>query len=108
MFNEFKDYLLLLSLNVFKKGENVTYLGQYDLIVIFLTQFVTDGEFVGSLHRLVEITTKPTEILLVLTEKFSHVIQCLHTSDCADIVELPDSIANHCTHVVISRCLTLE
>ena len=66
MFDEFLNYLLLLSLNVFEKGEDVTYLGQYDLIVILLTQFVTDSEFVGSLHRLVEITTKPAEILLVL------------------------------------------
>ena len=108
MLDEFLNYLLLLSLDFFEEGEYMTYLGQDDLIVILLTQFVTYGEFVGSLHRLVEITTKPAEILLVLAEECCHFIQGLHTSDCADIVELPDSIAYHRTHVVITRCFILE
>ena len=108
MLDEFLNYLLLLSLDVFEKGEDVTYLGKYDLVVILLTQLMTNGEFVGTLHRLVEITTKPAEILLVLAEEFCHFIQGLHTSDSADIVELPDSIANHRTHVMITRCLSLE
>ena len=68
MFDEFLDYQLLFGLDVFEEGEYMSYLGQDDLIVIVLAQFVANGEFVGSLHRLVEITTKPAEILLILTE----------------------------------------
>lgn len=106
MFDDLLDYQLLFGFDVFEEGEYMTYLGQDDLIVILLTQFVTYGEFVGSLHRLVEVATKPAKILLVLAKEFCHVIQGLHTSDCADVVELPDCITDHRTHVVITRCLS--
>ena len=108
MFNEFLNYLLLLSFDVFEEGEYMSYLGQDDLIVIVLAQFVANGEFVGSLHRLVEITTKPAEILLILTKECCHIIQRLHTPDSSNVIELPDSISDHRTHVVITRCFALK
>ena len=108
MFDEFLDYQLLFGLNVFEEGEDVMYLRKDDLIVILLAQFVTDGEFVGSLHRLVEIATQPAEILLILAEEGGHFVKCLHASDGAKVVELTDGIANHRTHVAVAFCLALE
>ena len=107
-FDEFQGNLMLLILDVFEEGEYLPDLWQDDLIVILLAQFVTDGEFVGSLHRLVEVATQPTEILLILTEEGGHFVQGLHASDSADVVELTDGIANHRTHVAVAFCLVQE
>ena len=107
-FDEFQGNLMLLVLDVFEEGEYLPDLGQDDLIVILLAQFMTDGEFVGSLHRLVEVATQPAEILLILAEEGGHFVQGLHASDSADVVELTDGIANHRTHVAVAFCLALE
>ena len=102
MFDEFLDYQLLFGLDVFEEGEYMSYLWQDDLIVILLPQFMADSEFIGSLHRLVEVSTKPAEILLILAEEYCHFVKSLQTTDGSEVIELSDGIANHCTHVAVA------
>ena len=102
MLDEFLDYQLLFGLDVFEEGEYMSYLGQDDLIVVLLAQFMADGEFVGSLHRLVEIASKPAEILLILAEECCHFVKGLQPTDGSEVIELSDGIANHCTHVAVT------
>ena len=108
MFDEFLDYQLLFGLDVFEKGEYMSYLGQDDLIVVLLSEFMADSEFIGTLHRLVEVSAKPAEILLILAEECCHFVKGLQPTDGSQVIELSDGIANHCTHVAVALSLALE
>ena len=57
--NQFADDGVLLVLDLLQKGEDVGHLGQDDPVVVVLAEFAADGEFVGTLHRLVEVASQP-------------------------------------------------
>ena len=57
--NQFADNGVLLVLDLLQKGEDVGHLGQDDPVVVVLAELAADGEFVGTLHRLVEVAAQP-------------------------------------------------
>ena len=50
---------MLLVLDLLQEGEDVADLGKDDPVVVVLAEFAADGEFVGTLHRLVEVASQP-------------------------------------------------
>ena len=57
--NQFADNGVLLVLDLLQKGEDVGDLGKDDPVVVVLAELAADGEFIGALHRLVEIAAQP-------------------------------------------------
>ena len=105
---QFLEYLVLLILDLLQEIEKVGELWYDDILIIALSEFAADGEFVGPLHRLVEVAAEPCQILLILTIESGHLCQRLNLAHCTNIVELSDSISDHCTDGRIVRCLFLE
>ena len=50
---------MLLVLDLLQKGEDVGDLGKDDPVVVVLAELAADGEFIGALHRLIEIAAQP-------------------------------------------------
>ena len=58
--------LMLFPLNVVQEGLDLLDLRIEDLLEELWGELLADGEFIGSLDGLVEVTTKPAEFLLML------------------------------------------
>lgn len=107
-FYQFGDYLALFVLDLFQELEDVCDLWHDDLLEIILCQFAADGQFIGPLHRLIEIASEPSKVLLVLPEQGGHLVQRLDSAYSAKVVELPDCISDHRADILIIGCLLLE
>ena len=51
-------------------------------------EFLGDGEFIGSLHGLVEVAAKPAEVLLELQIEVYHFVQGIDLTDCCRVIKL--------------------
>ena len=71
-------------------------------------EFLTDGEFIGSLHRLVEVAAKPAEVLLELHVKGGHLVQSIDLTDSCRVIELLHGIPNHCADGGVTGCFALK
>ena len=69
---------------------------------------MVDGEFVGSLHGLVEVAAKPAEVLLELQIEVCHLVQSIDLTDCCSVIELLYGIPDHCADGRITGCFPLE
>ena len=67
-------------------------------------EFLADGEFIGSLHRLVEVAAKPAEVLLVLVIEGGHLTECIEFAVGGGVIKLLHSIPNHCANGAITGC----
>ena len=99
---------MLLPLNVANELLQLSDLRIKHLLEELRGEFLGDSEFVGPLHRLVEITAKPTEVLLVLVIEGGHFMESLDFATGGGVVELCYGIANHCADSLVACCLTLE
>ena len=107
-FNQFSENLVLFFLDHLQKLEDMFDLWHDDLLVIILCQFATDGQLIGTFHRLIEITTQPCQILLILLIESCHVVQRLNSANSVDVIELPDSVPDHRAYIIVIGCFLLE
>ncbi len=106
--DEFLHNPVLLILYPLQISKDVSDLRQDDSVVVILAKFATDGELVGTVHRLIEVATQPCQILLVFPVEGCHLIQRLNSAYGADVIELADSITNHCADILIVGCFPLK
>ena len=71
-------------------------------------EFLSDGEFVGPLHGLVEVAAKPAEVLLELQIEVCHLVQGIDLADCCRVIKLLYGIPDHCTDGRIMGRFPLE
>ena len=99
---------MLLPFDVADEFLNVSNLWIEHLLKELRSEFLTDGEFIGSFDSLVEVSTKPGEFLLVLSIEGGHLVQSLDAALCGGVIELLHGIANHCADGLVTGSLTSE
>lgn len=80
-----------------------------DLMEIAFVELVINGQFIGTVHDLVEVAAEPRELLLILGvegEQFRH---CFYSPSCPFVVETVDCVTDHGTRVAaVALCFLLE
>ena len=99
---------MLLPLDVAEELLQLGDLGIEHLLEELRSEFLTDGEFVGSLDGLIEVAAKPGEVLLVLDVEVGHAIDGIDFATGGCVVELADGIANHCADGLVTGCFAPE
>jgi hypothetical protein len=67
-------YVMLFVLDALQEILDFLKLGKDSVVIIVLSQFSADSELIRSFCDLVEVTAKPTEIILVFP------VECHHSS----------------------------
>ena len=94
--------LRLLRFQFLQKHQYVFCLWDDNILIVFLAKRIADSQFIRSFHRLVEVASKPTQLLLILLIKICHFIQGLYSFNGTNVIELSDSITYHAAHRLIT------
>ena len=80
-----------------------------DLVEVVHVELVINGQFIGTVHDLVEVAAEPRELLLILGVEGKQRRHCFYPPSCSFVIEAVDCITNHCTCVAaVALCFLLE
>jgi len=70
-----------------------------DLMEVAFVELIINGQFIGTVHDLVEVAAEPRELLLILVVEGEQRRHCFYPPSCPLVIEAGDSITNHGTRV---------